>query len=284
MKALLIRNLKVYFRDKASVFFSLLGVLIIFMLYLLFLGDVWISNLPGVPGARALMDSWIISGLLAVTSVTTVMGAFGTMVDDRAHKIIKDFDASPVSRSKIVAGYELSSFVVGTVMSLFALVLGELYIVARGGLWLSPAAMLTVVGLILLSALCNTALVSFVISFFKSQNAFSTASSLLGTLVGFLTGIYMPVGMMPDAVQVLIKVFPVSHAALLLRQTIMAVPLTQTFAGAPEAMRQSFESEMGIVFQWGGSPMSAATSLGILIGASLLFYGLSILQFSRKSR
>ena len=284
MKALLIRNLKVYFRDKASVFFSLLGVLIIFMLYLLFLGDVWISNLPGVPGARALMDSWIISGLLAVTSVTTVMGAFGTMVDDRAHKIIKDFDASPVSRSKIVAGYELSSFVVGTVMSLFALVLGELYIVARGGLWLSPAAMLTVVGLILLSALCNTALVSFVISFFKSQNAFSTASSLLGTLVGFLTGIYMPVGMMPDAVQVLIKVFPVSHAALLLRQTIMAVPLTQTFAGAPEAMRQSFELEMGIVFQWGGSPMSAATSLGILIGASLLFYGLSILQFSRKSR
>ncbi|MEA4999027.1 MAG: ABC transporter permease [Candidatus Limiplasma sp.] len=284
MKALLIRNLKVYFRDKASVFFSLLGVLIIFMLYLLFLGDVWISNLPGVPSARALMDSWIISGLLAVTSVTTVMGAFGTMVDDRAHKIIKDFDASPVSRSKIVAGYELSSFVVGTVMSLFALVLGELYIVARGGLWLSPAAMLTVVGLILLSALCNTALVSFVISFFKSQNAFSTASSLLGTLVGFLTGIYMPVGMMPDAVQVLIKVFPVSHAALLLRQTIMAVPLTQTFAGAPEAMRQSFESEMGIVFQWGGSPMSAATSLGILIGASLLFYGLSILQFSRKSR
>ena len=284
MKALMIRNLKVYFRDKASVFFSLLAVLIIFMLYLLFLGDVWISNLPGLPGARAMMDSWIISGLLAVTSVTTVMGAFGTMVDDRAHKIIKDFDASPVSRSKIVAGYELSSFIVGMVMSLFALVLGELYIVARGGAWLSPGALVTVVGLILLSALCNTALVSFVISFFKSQNAFGTASSLLGTLVGFLTGIYMPVGVMPEAVQVVIKVFPVSHAALLLRQTMMAAPMAQTFAGAPAAVRQAFEAEMGVVFQWGGVTMGTATSLLILLGASALFYGLSVLRFSRKSR
>ena len=34
MKALIERNLKVFFRDKASVFFSLLAVLIIFLLYM----------------------------------------------------------------------------------------------------------------------------------------------------------------------------------------------------------------------------------------------------------
>ncbi len=284
MKALFIRNLKVYFRDKASVFFSLLAVLIIFMLYLLFLGDMWISNLPDLPGVRAMMDSWIIAGLLAVTSITTVMGAFGTMVDDRAHKIIKDFDAAPISKGKIVAGYELSSFVIGVIMSLLMLVIGELYIVSRGGAWLTPTALLTVLGLILLSALCNTALVSFVVSFFRSQNAFSTASSLLGTLVGFMTGIYMPVGMMPSAVQLIIKVFPVSHAALLLRQTMMAAPMAQVYAGAPAAMQQAFEQEMGVVFHLGGQPMSLATSLAILMGTAVVFYGLSILNFSRKRR
>lgn len=284
MSALVIRNLKVYFRDKASVFFSLLSVLIIFTLYLLFLGDVWIGNLPQVPGVKALMDSWIISGLLAVSSVTTVMGAFGTMVDDRSRKIIKDFSASPISRSRIVGGYEVASFLVGTVMSLLMLVLGELYIVVRGGALLSPLAMLTVVGLIVLSALCNTAMVSFLISFFKSQSAFGTASSILGTLVGFLTGIYMPIGMLPAAVQAIIKVFPVSHAALLMRQTMMAAPMQQVFGQAPQGMAQAFETEMGLVFQIGGQPVSVAFSLIILIGCTAIFYGLSVVRFSAKGK
>lgn len=40
LKAMVIRNLKLFFRDKAAVFFSLLGVLIIIFLYVLFLGTL----------------------------------------------------------------------------------------------------------------------------------------------------------------------------------------------------------------------------------------------------
>ena len=153
MKALIERNLKVFFRDKASVFFSLLAVLIIFLLYMLFLGDVWQQNLPKVAGTRAMMDSWIMAGVLAVTSLTTVMGAFGTMVDDRQNKIVKDFSASPVSRGKIVAGYEIASFLVGSIMSLLGFVFAEVYIVMRGGAMLAVGPALESIGLILLSAL-----------------------------------------------------------------------------------------------------------------------------------
>jgi multidrug/hemolysin transport system permease protein len=284
MTALIKRNLKVYFRDRASVFFSLMAVFIIFALYLLFLGDVWIQNLPSVPGTKALMDAWIVSGLLAVSSVTTVMGAFGTMVDDRSRKIIKDFSASPVSRGKIVGGYEVASFLIGTLMALLMLALGEMYIVVRGGALLSAGAMLTVVALIVLSSLCNTAMISFLISFFKSQNAFGTASSILGTLVGFLTGIYMPIGMLPEAVQAIIKVFPVSHAALLMRNAMMAVPMQQVFGGAPQMLADGFRTEMGLVFNLGGAPMSTLASVLILVGTTAVFFVLSIIRFSAKSR
>jgi multidrug/hemolysin transport system permease protein len=77
MIAITSRNLKVFFRDKSAVFFSLLAVFIIIGLYALFLGDVWVNSLTEVHDARFLMDSWIMAGLLAVTSVTTTMGAFG---------------------------------------------------------------------------------------------------------------------------------------------------------------------------------------------------------------
>ncbi|NLF27276.1 MAG: ABC transporter permease [Clostridiales bacterium] len=284
MKSLVLRNLKVFFRDRASVFFSLLSVLIILALYVLFLGDVWTSNLPKVIGAKALTDSWIMAGLLAVMSVTTVMGAFGTMVDDRAHKIVKDFHASPIGKGRIAGGYVLSSFAVGAIMTLIALALSQAYIALRGGALLPVSKMVEVVGLILLSALSNTAMISLLISFFKSQNAFGTAASILGTLIGFLTGIYMPIGMLPEAVQWFIKIFPVSHAALLIRRVMTEAPLEKVFRGAPAAAAQGFREAMGIDFRFGGRILPGYVSVLILAGAALLFYALSILRFSRKGR
>ena len=108
-----IRNLKVFFKDKSSVFFSLLAVFIIIGLYALFLGDVWTSSMSDIAGIRFLMDSWIMAGLLAVTSVTTTMGAYGIMVQDREKKITKDFAASPVGNKNIVGGYIIGAVIIG---------------------------------------------------------------------------------------------------------------------------------------------------------------------------
>lgn len=91
-------NLLLFFRDKSAVFFSLLAVFIIIGLYALFLGDVWASELKEIANVRFLMNSWIMDGLMAVTSVTTTMGTFGMLVSDREKKIIKDFNSSAVSR------------------------------------------------------------------------------------------------------------------------------------------------------------------------------------------
>ena len=51
-----LRNLKLFFKDKAAVFFSLLAVFIIIGLYALFLGDVWTDSFSDVPGHASL---WI---------------------------------------------------------------------------------------------------------------------------------------------------------------------------------------------------------------------------------
>jgi len=57
------RNLTVFFRDKAAVFFSLLSALIVFGLYIFFLGDLWTSNLESIVNGQEIMDSWLIAGL-----------------------------------------------------------------------------------------------------------------------------------------------------------------------------------------------------------------------------
>ncbi|HRL00687.1 MAG TPA: ABC transporter permease, partial [Trichococcus flocculiformis] len=239
------RNIKIFFRDKANVFFSLLAVLIIIGLYVFFLGKNLTSGLGDSPGAQYVMDSWIMSGVISVSGVTTTMGAFAVMIDDRANKILKDFTVSPIRSSKLAAAYILSSVVVGFIMSLVTFVLAEAYIFLNGGELLAPLAILKMLGLILLTVLTSSAMVYFLTSFFNSQNAFATASTILGTIIGFLAGVYVPIGQFSDNVQTIIKLFPMTYSASLMRQVMMEEPLKISFEGAPVEALDAFKLMMG---------------------------------------
>ena len=278
------RNLLVFFKDKASVFFSLLSVFIIIGMYALFLGDVWTSSMTDITNARNLMDCWIVAGLIAVTSVTTTMGAFGTMVEDKSKKIIKDIRSSPMPRVNIAGGYILSAFIIGVIMCVVALVLCQLYLLSEGGAMFTGLQLLKIFGIILLSTFSNTTLVLFFVSFFQSNNAFSIASTIIGTVIGFLTGIYIPIGELPAGVQTVIKVFPPSHSALLLRQVIMEDAFKTGFAGAPAEMVNGFKEMLGVTFKVGDQIVTPLTSILILVVAGFFFLGLSMLSLSRKKR
>ncbi len=275
------RNLRVFFRDRAAVLFSLLAVFIIIGLYALFLGDVWMSDLPKENG-RFLIDSWLIGGLLAVTSVTTTLGAFGIMVEDRADKIAKDFYAAPIKRRDITLGYLLSVCIIGLIMSLVALVLSEAYILLGGGEPLGFTALLKVLGLILLCTLASTAMMGWIVSFFKSRNGFTAASTIVGTLVGFVAGIYLPIGQLPEAVQTVVKVFPVSHAAALIRQIVMQAPTEMVFAGAPADAVSGFKEMMGVTFKLGNLTVTPLMSMLFLAASTVLFLGLAMANMARK--
>ena len=275
-----VRNLKVFFKDKSSVFFSLLAVFIIIGLYALFLGDVWTSNMSDIPVIRFLMDSWIMAGLLAVTSVTTTMGAYGIMVQDREKKITKDFASSPVGNKNIVGGYIIGAVIIGIIMSIIALILAELYILSGGGKLLGAEALIKVLGLIVICTLCNSSIVLFLVSFFKSNNAFATASTIIGTLIGFLTGVYLPIGQLPESVQLIIKCFPPTHGALLFRQVMMEPALAKSFAGAPAQALNDFETAMGVTAKFGDTSITPMTSIIILLATAAVFYTLALINLS----
>lgn len=282
MIAFAVRNLRIFFRDRAAVFFSLLAVFIIIGLYALFLSDVWTAELEGFTGVRYMMDSWIMAGLLAVTSVTTTMGAFGVMVEDRSKKIYKDFSVTPVRRGSLAGGYVISAVTIGIIMSVITLILAELYIVSGGGELLDAGEMLKTLGMIVFSTIANTSMVLLIVSFFKSANAYATACTVIGTLIGFLTGIYMPVGNLPEGVQWVVKCFPPSHSALLFRRIMMEAPVSQSFSGAPAEVTDGFMHQMGVVFDFGGTDASPWVSVAVLAVSAAVFYALSVYVMSRK--
>ncbi len=272
------RNLKLYFRDKVSVFFSLLGVFIIIGLYVIFLGKMMIGYTENSVGdiARPLMTSWIMAGVISVTTITTCNGAFGIMVEDTALNRIRDFKVSPIKRWQLVLSYVVSAMVVGLIMSLLTLILGELYIYIDGGSILSFTALLKVLGFVLLSVFSSSAFIFFIMAFLKSQNAFGTASSIISTLIGFLTGIYIPVGNLPSGVQTVIKFFPLSHSGVLLRQVMMGEVVDV------ENIPDNLRIFLGINYEVGGQFLSNIVHIAYLLISGVVFYLLAIIVVSRK--
>jgi len=283
MTTLLKRNAMLYFRDKVNLLLSLLAIFIIIALYGLFLGNVWGDDrIRALPEVDALRQSWLTAGILAVSAITTSMGAFGVIVDDRDKKMDKGFYASKIKRSHITSAYILNAFIVGVIMTIITAIPLSIFIIAIGGTALTFLSYVKAAGIILLASLSGTAMVCFIISMLKSRNASSTASTIMGTLIGFLMGIYLPIGTLPDAVQTAIKIFPPSHAASLLRQIFMEMPMQVTFEGVPTEYLEGFKEAMGVVYTFGEHVITPFVSIIYLIVSALIFYGLSLINMRRR--
>jgi multidrug/hemolysin transport system permease protein len=280
------RNMKVFLRDRTSVFFSMLAVFIIIGIYAVFLGNTTVRSLeqsvgPKIEGVRWLVDSWIMAGILVVNSITVTLGVFGVMIDDETHKRMEGFLVAPVSRGSLVAGYLIAANVVGFLLSIIALVLAELYILSGGGSLLSLTALLKVLGLLAYNVVCSSTLIFFFISFFRTASGFSTMSTILGTVIGFITGIYLPIGVLPEALQTVIKFIPACHAAALMRQIIMDAPLQKVFAGAPTELYDEYTQVYGVRLFFGSREIMAPVMLLVIGASGLLFLFLSILRMRR---
>lgn len=288
MLRLISRNMKVFLRDKASVFFSFLSMIVIVMLYALFLGDMNVngikSSVGDVEGIRWLVDSWIMAGILVVNSITVSMGVFGTMVNDRAEKKLPGFLVTPIGRGKIVLGYLFSAWIIGVLLTMVSFLLIEVYIVVGGGYLLSWMATLKVLGLIVLNVFSGASILFFVAGFMTSANSFGALSTILGTMIGFVTGIYVPIGVLPDAVQAVIKFVPASHGTAMMRQVFMEDAAAKVFAGAPAGLKEEFYTAMGVTLSLDGTQISAPVMILVLIASGVLFLVLSALWMNRRKK
>lgn len=235
------RNLRLFFRDRLNVFFSLLGAIILFGLYTLFIGNLQsvdlARSLPGVSGAQvqAFVDSWMFAGIVLITTVTTGLGGLSVLTDDGASGRLRDFLVSPVRRGQLVLGYLLSAVTVALLLSGTVLVLSILYLGLVRGTWLPATAILASAAVVVLSCLAFTALSALIVTFVRTVGAYSALATIVGTVLGFIAAAYIPIGVLPGAVADVVAALPFAQAGMLLRQTFSGGTLESITQGAPEA-------------------------------------------------
>lgn len=278
MKNLIIRNLKLYFRDRLSIMFSMMSIFIMLGLYVFFLADIIMSGaLETLENGKYILNLWLLAGMLAMASVTTTFASYGIMVQDRSKGIVKDLYASSVPRYKLLLSYICASWIIGVLMSFVTIVIGELFIAGTGGDLIGLESLGKAMGVMLLSVAAGSSMMFFLASFLYTESSFSNASILLGTLIGFLMGIYIPIGTLPAFAQQVIKFFPMSQGCAALRQILVQEPLQAALIDAPTFVLSEIENALGITFTYGATTLTFMQHILLLVCTLIGFYALSIL-------
>ncbi|MGA3598654.1 ABC transporter permease [Lysinibacillus agricola] len=288
LSSLVQRNSKVFRRDKTQVFFSLLSVLIVIVLYAVFLQKMQVDAIEqmteATPELVTMVNEWLVAGLLSMIAVSTTLAAYGIAVKDLESKAQADFLTAPISRATIQFSYVINALIVGCIFSFIALIGCEIFIVATGGELLSFRNFVNVVGILFLSVLLASVFNLFLVLFVNTQNSFSTLGTIVGTAIGFLCGVYVPVGALPTFAQNLIMYFPISHTTLLLRNSFMESSISKVFDGVPASYVEDYKINYGIVYELHGNILSTSTSVIIIFVSIIVLATLSIILFIKKNK
>lgn len=252
LRYLIARNCKIYFKDKGLFFSSLIAPLVLFFLFVAFLGDVYRDSIASVfegieleqRVVEGFAGGWLMSSLLAVCTVSIAFTSNMVMVQDKVNDCLADFKVSPVDDTTLALGYFFATALVTLLVCGVALAVGFVYLAIVGWYLTIGDFFLTIADTLLL-VLFGTALSSIVCKFLKSQGGITAVEVIVSAAYGFLCGAYMPIQSLAKPIADTLMFLPGTYGTALMHEHFMggAIDLLgDTYGvGYAEATRTGFD-------------------------------------------
>lgn len=290
------RNSLVYLRDRRAVFFSVLSMLIVLGLMVIFLGSMNSQDLVALlqqyggerdlaqdeENARQLIQMWTLAGILVVNSVTVTLTVIGIMVQDEEQSRLASFYVTPVKRGKLVLGYVLAAWLTGAALSILTLAAGEIYMVFKGWGLLPIAVLAAMCGMIFLNTFVYASLGYLLAMFIHSYSAWGGMLTIVGTLVGFAGGIYLPMSAFSERLQTVLKCLPILQGISMMRRVCLEEITETSFEGMPPQAVEIFQEKMGITLTAGEEIISVGAQFSILMLYGILAIGIAVILNKRR--
>lgn len=219
------RNSKLFFKDKAMFFTSLITPIILLILYTTFLGNVYKQSfLSAIPTGfelsekliNAVIAGQLVSSLLAVCCVTVSFCSNMLMVQDKVSGARADLTVIPVKKSTLAVSYYISTLISTLAICVAASVICFIYLSNIGWYLSFKETVLFLLDVILL-VMFGTALSSIINFFLNSQGQISAVGTIVSAGYGFICGAYMPVSSFSAGLQKVISFLPGTYGTGLLR-------------------------------------------------------------------
>lgn len=294
LMALVNRNAKIYIRDKAAVFFSFLSVLIVFFLYLLFIGNNIKAGLEysfvnnGLIADSRLIklyaDSWMLGGIIGVGCVTVANGCMANFVNDSMLNIRNDFFVTPTNRVVIIMSYFFSTLLITFAMNLLMFVIIYAYLLINGMAALAFLDILAIIGIIALAAIASTILALMMSIFIKTDSAHAAIVAVFTVLAGFLTGAYMPLSLFPKAMTYVSTFYPATGTVVLMRNFMMKSVIAEMGDKYPAQIVDNLNSEYALNLTIGNFTIPHYLLVVYVIATALIFAGVIALVIRKYKR
>ncbi|MBU1093631.1 MAG: ABC transporter permease [Firmicutes bacterium] len=287
LTSLVKRHILNFLRDKSAVFFSFLSVLILLALYFLFIGRQYTDS-DGLAfldeNTKTYLTAGIMmGGVLIINTASLSLGMMGNLINDLSQRKLDGFLVTPVKRYKIILSYYISSILVTAILTIFMWFLTFLYVGIFSGYWYSFKVFIEVSLLVTFFTFISSTLMIYLTTMIKSINAFGALSGVLGTFIGFTSGIYMPLFLLGKSMTYVASLIPFTHMAIILKGILLEGPyeiLAQTIS--PEGMASvetSFGSaEIGVL----GMDVPMWIIMASTVGIAFLFLFLSYRNMNKK--
>ena len=257
MLELISRNRKVYTRDRLAFFMSFLSVIILILVYQIFLGQIQIDAIKEALNSDTastdtiqMVNYWLISGLTTIISMTSTLGAFGVMVLDKEKKLSEDFKVSPVSNFKIELSYAIFAILFGIIMTMFSCIFAiGIFNGFSSLLDYSMNDYLSILGVTSLGTILSAAIILPILTFIRTSSAFTTLSTIVGTFIGFISGVYLSIGSVGETLQQVMTWFPLTQVNALLKQILMKDAISKVFDHAPSTVITNYKESYGVILQ-----------------------------------
>ena len=257
MLELIARNRKVYTRDRLAFFMSFLSVIILILVYQVFLGQIQIDAIKEALNSDTastdtiqMVNYWLISGLTTIISMTSTLGAFGVMVSDREKKLSEDFKVSPVSNFKVELAYAVFAILFGIIMTMFSCIFAiGIFNGFSSLLDFSTTDYLSILGIVSMGTVLAATIILPILTFIRTSSAFTTLSTIVGTFIGFISGVYLSIGSVGETLQQVMTWFPLTQVNALLKQILMKDAISKVFNNAPSSVVTNYKESYGVILQ-----------------------------------
>ena len=257
MLDLISRNRKVYTRDRLAFFMSFLSVIILILVYQIFLGQIQIDAIKEALNSDTastdtiqMVNYWLISGLTTIISMTSTLGAFGVMVLDKEKKLSEDFKVSPVSNFKIELSYAIFAILFGIIMTMFSCIFAiGMFNGFSSLLDFSTTDYLSILGIVSMGTVLAATIILPILAFIRTSSAFTTLSTIVGTFIGFISGVYLSIGSVGESLQQVMTWFPLTQVNALLKQILMKDAIGKVFDHAPSTVIMNYKESYGVILQ-----------------------------------
>lgn len=258
IKAILIRNLTTFTRDRMRFFFTIF--MSVFFLFIF--SFVMKSTASGFEQPM----NYLISGIIIMTVFQSALNNSMSTLEDISTGFMKEILVSPIARWQISVGQILSSSVLALLQGIIVVAMGLLM-----GLKIDLLHLIEMFGVMVLVGITFSSMGLYLATLAKSSTTFQIMISVVVMPLTFLSGAYIPTTLMPGFLRPVVYLNPLTYTTSIFRYITLEM----------EAKPLSELIKTGVAFDVNGLILTPHTGLLIIVAMGALFFTLCVYQFNK---